>query len=74
MSEYNIRCYLPATNFNEVSSLDAFQYAFHLLAMMFRLSVVFLLGMLKIQFHESNDREFSTKRLVLPFLPMSGLV
>lgn len=54
--------------------MDAFQNAFHLLAMMFRLSVVFVLAVLKIQFHESNDRELSTKRLVLPFLLMSGLV
>lgn len=74
MSEYNIRCYLLAKKiFNKVFSLDALQNAFHLLAMMFKLSVVFLLAVLKIQFEESNDREFSTKRLVLPFLSMSGL-
>ena len=48
-------------------------FKIYLCAVIFRSAMVLLLAVLKIQFHETNDREFSTATLAHPTSPHFGL-
>lgn len=48
-------------------------FKIYLCAVIFRSAMVLLLAVLKIQFHETNDREFSTASLAHPTSPHFGL-